>query len=475
MVGFKDVLPDEVFVVAGADARLEFRTVVQEVHISERRIIVVQPRLEHRDRVVQTARASAVIGFTEIEFVAVDARQQCLFGNAFFDLLFQRVNDNIVELVEVFRLRILDDDGEIVLDHVGIVAAEYVLTDARVEKCLLDGCAGGVDQHIGKDAPRAAVENVEVGAAECRKCKVCLSFRIVFRADGILFGDPLGFRRTEMLLAGDFGIRGNFVKRGEIVFVHPRQTFVHVAVPIYKDVGVGRMIEAAVEVEVVFVGQLGDHLRIAAGVHAVGVVREDGLAERIPDRAFGRGGRALHFAVNDAVDFEIAVRVFHFVVPAFLHEDLTVLVDVRIEDRVHVDVHEVVEVLVVAGRDGIEGLVRVGHRVEEGIERTLRQLHERIAGGIIFGAAENGVFNDVRHAGGIFRRGTECGAEHLVLVVIGENADARTGLFVTEHNTGSLDVVEVFFIHQFVRGIGGEFRAAFDIDSHKWNPFAVHK
>ena len=47
------------------------------------------------------------------------------------------------------------------------------------------------------------------------------------------------------------------------------------------------------------------------------------------------------------------------------------------------------------------------------------------------------------------------------------------GFLVTKNNTGGLDVVEVFLIHQFVRGIGGEFRAAFDIDSHNRGPFAV--
>ena len=44
-------------------------------------------------------------------------------------------------------------------------------------------------------------------------------------------------------------------------------------------------------------------------------------------------------------------------------EDFLLFSDIRVEDRVHVNVHEVLEIRVVAACDRINGLIRVSHRI----------------------------------------------------------------------------------------------------------------
>jgi hypothetical protein len=58
-------------------------------------------------------------------------------------------------------------------------------------------------------------------------------------------------------------------------------------------------------------------------------------------------------------------------VPPLLREDARVADAARVEDRVEVDVDEVVEVGEVGGRDRVAGAVGVGEGVQEGVQRAL--------------------------------------------------------------------------------------------------------
>ena len=201
------------------------------------------------------------------------------------------------------------------------------------------------------------------------------------------------------------------------------------------------MVVAAVEIEVVLVGQSGDHVRIAAGVHAIGGVRIAALHHRVVDHAVRGGIRALHFTVYNAVDDKGIVGVFQLVMPALLLEDLPVFIDIRIKHRVEIHVHQVAEVTVVAGCHRIEGLVRIRHGIQKRIERSLGKLHERIAARKVFAAVQHRVLDDVRDAGAVGRCGTERGAEGFVFLFTGQNADARAGFVVPENQSERLDVV----------------------------------
>ena len=116
--------------------------------------------------------------------------------------------------------------------------------------------------------------------------------------------------------------------------------------------------------------------------------------------------------------------------PALLHEDLRLFVDVRAEHAVEIHAHEVEQILLAAAGDREDGLVAVGHGVEEGLHRALQQGHERLLDGKPLRAVEHAVLQDVEHAGVILRQGLEADAEGLVLVVAVEVQELRSALLV---------------------------------------------
>ena len=465
VVGLEDDLLDEVLVITGADSLLQLSEIVEHVHISERGFFIVQPGLKHIRRDVKTARIAAVIRLAEMEFADVQSGENGFLVEALFDLLFQGVPNDFPETVEIFFVCVLRDDGEAVFDHMGVVAAVHILADTGFEQRLLERRAVVVQKNGGKNAPRTAVEHVKVRSAEYGIGEKRFSVHGIVFPDRIRLRHAAWSRFAEARLRRDLGGRGDRVKRGEIVLVHPFEPLVHIAVPVKEDIGVRGMIMRAVEFEIILVAQLGDDFRIAAGIDAVGGVGQEAVVHFIPDRTVGRGHRALHFGINDAVDFQFVLRIFKLVMPSFLHEDLAVAVNVRIEDRVHIDVHEVFKILVVAGSDGIESLVRVSHRVEEGIEGTFRELHERIAGREILRAAENGMLNDVRYARGILRRSAERGAEQLIFVFVRKHGDTRAGFLMPQNNARGLDVVEIFLILKLICTVRRQIGIRFD-ESH---------
>ena len=70
----------------------------------------------------------------------------------------------------------------------------------------------------------------------------------------------------------------------------------------------------------------------------------------------------------------------------------------RIENRVQIDVDQVVEILDVLAGDRITGLVGVGEGIEKGIERAFYEFHERFFHRVFSGTAKDRVFKDMRYA-----------------------------------------------------------------------------
>ena len=104
--------------------------------------------------------------------------------------------------------------------------------------------------------------------------------------------------------------------------------------------------------------------------------------------------------------------------PTFLLEG--VRSDPRIKNRVKIDIDEVVEIPEILACDRIAGLVRKGHRIEEGVQRAFHELDEWFLHRVLARAAKHGVLKDVGDAGRVARRRAKSDAKHLVLVVIDE-------------------------------------------------------
>ena len=159
-------------------------------------------------------------------------------------------------------------------------------------------------------------------------------------------------------------------------------------------------------------------VRVTAGFHAVGVVREERVHYFPLHNAVRRGKCALHLVIYDSVICQLIIRAFEAVAPALLPEDFRMLIDVWPENRVHVYAHQVLKVLVVAACNRINGLLRVSHRVEEGVERSLDELYERVLERIFLGSAQSRMLQDMRNSGAVRRRRPEADIEYFVVVVI---------------------------------------------------------
>ena len=121
------------------------------------------------------------------------------------------------------------------------------------------------------------------------------------------------------------------------------------------------MIIFPVEIKELLVSQFRDHLGIPAGLICIGSIREKRVQDHPVQHALRRGERSLHLIVDHAADLQVRVRTVQLITPSLLAECLVALIDVRIKHRVHIHMHQVLEVLVIAARHRVHGLIRVGH------------------------------------------------------------------------------------------------------------------
>jgi hypothetical protein len=222
---------------------------------------------------------------------------------------------------------------------------------------------------------------------------------------------------VEERLRHDRGVHLAALELGE-ERVEDLQALLDVVVAVEPHARVARMVKLSVELLELLEAQIRDHRRVAAGIDAVRVVREQRLLRLARQDAVRAAVHTLHLVEDDALERHLALRLVELVVPSLLEERLLVLHAPRVEHRVQVDVDEVLEVLEVARRDGVARAVRVGHGVEEGVERALDELHEGLLDRVLARSAQHGVLEDVRDARAVRRGGAERHAERLVLVVI---------------------------------------------------------
>ena len=187
--------------------------------------------------------------------------------------------------------------------------------------------------------------------------------------------------------------------------------YVHVAVEI--DIGVGRRIKAAVVVQEFLIRQLGNVLRVPAGNEAVGRVGIEGAHHRILLQLVRVCKGSAHLVVDHALASELAVPG-ELVMPALLAEYLALAVYHRTENGVEIHPHQIQKILRVAAGYGVIGLVREGHRVQEGVHGSLHELDERLLHLIPLRAAEHRVLQDVEHTRVILRQRREGDTESSV-------------------------------------------------------------
>ncbi len=117
------------------------------------------------------------------------------------------------------------------------------------------------------------------------------------------------------------------------------------------------------EIQKGFVCQGRDIVRRAARLVRIAGVREQHVPRIAIQDALRGGKRALHLIIHHAVVRHRAVLGLQLIVPALLQKDLFFLIDSRVQHRVHVDIHQVLEVFVIAARHGVHGLIRIRHGI----------------------------------------------------------------------------------------------------------------
>ena len=112
--------------------------------------------------------------------------------------------------------------------------------------------------------------------------------------------------------------------------------------------------------------------------------------------------------------------------------------------------HQVLEILVIAACHRITGLVRVGHGIQEGIQRALYQLHKWILQRKLAGAAQNTMFQNMWNTSAVLRRGTKGNGKYLILIIISQYKNSCTGLSVSEKISVGFQFFYSFFLYKFI-------------------------
>ncbi len=114
------------------------------------------------------------------------------------------------------------------------------------------------------------------------------------------------------------------------------------------------------------VGEVGYHLGVTTRIQRIRSVRKELLLAVPGHKIVWRGVGSLHLVEHDTFVGQGGVDGIDLVVPSLLFQDLAG--QAGMEDRVQIDVNEVVEVLQVLAGDRVRGLVGKRHCIEERVE-----------------------------------------------------------------------------------------------------------
>ena len=331
----------------------------------------------------------------------------------------------------------MQHDELVGLQALGRGVAHHVAAQAGGQNGLLNRRFVGTQQCFKQDIRRDrafAVERAAQHQAQAHQGVLGCSGHLdalVLAGHGCLHAQRIGRRRGRVLAGGNGGVhaaaRGTRLR--QITLVQKGQGAVHVQVAVERYIGVGRIVVACVRIQELLVGERGNRARVAAALVRIGGVGIERGVDGVVQHAHGVGQRALHLVEHHAVIAQralaqaggavaaFALRQVQLVVPALLLKNGRLGVDGRVEHRVQVHVHQVVQILLVGGGSGVDGFVGVGHGVKERLHGALDQVHERLLDGELGRSAQHRVLKNMEHAGGIGRRRLKANGKGLVFVV----------------------------------------------------------
>ena len=108
------------------------------------------------------------------------------------------------------------------------------------------------------------------------------------------------------------------------------------------------MIITTVEIQILLVGKIRDIGRISSGFIAVSIVREQSVHHETLQLSIRRGECTLHLIKYNTVISHRLLRRVQLVMPALLLEDFLMLINIRIKNRIHINMHQILKVLIIA-------------------------------------------------------------------------------------------------------------------------------
>ena len=141
---------------------------------------------------------------------------------------------------------------------------------------------------------------------------------------------------------------------------------------------------------------------------------------------------SLHLVIYNTIVFQWSFRLFQMIVPAFLTENLFSFIDIRIEYRIQINMHQILEILIIAACYRVAGFVRISHCIQKCVQRSFYQFHKRIFKWKFPGSAEYAVLQDMRNTCTVLRRCTECDIKYFVLIIILDQHDSGTCFLMTQ-------------------------------------------
>ena len=442
VVVFQHQLAQQILKVAAVQLAAQLLVHRAVLERQRRSVVIVEPRAQ---RVARNGHAvgDAVVALAQVVLVAADDGLQALARNAMLAQVAAGVLEHAAQLARHVGLSILQHDELVGLQAFGRGVAHHVAAQACRQDRLLNRRLVGPQQRLEQDISRdraLAVERVTQHQAHAHHGILGRGGHLdalILAGHGRLYIQRIGRQRGWILTVGNGGVhaaaRGTRLR--QIALVQKRQRAVHIQVAVERYIRVGRIVMASVRVQELLVGERRNRTRIAAALVRIGGIGIERGVDGVVQHAHGIGQRALHLVEHHAVVAQRsraqvlgagvvgvalaapALRQVQLVVPALLLKNGGLGVDGRVEHRVQVHVHQVVQVLLVGGGNGVDGLVGVGHGVEERLHGALDQIDERLLDGKLGRPAQHRVLKNMEHAGGIGRRRLKANGEGLVLVI----------------------------------------------------------
>ena len=145
--------------------------------------------------------------------------------------------------------------------------------------------------------------------------------------------------------------------------IHPKQLFFHIHISVKENIAVCRMIILSVEIQEGLIGKLRDHIRISAGFKTIGCIRKKGIQDFSFQNTLRRRKSTLHFVINYTVDLNLALLILQFIMPALLAKDFFFTINIRIKDSIQINMHQILEILVIAAGYRIDCFIRISHGI----------------------------------------------------------------------------------------------------------------